>query len=88
MPRFFMHLRDGVDECLDPEGRDFDDLESLRQAALFTARDLIAADIRRGVVDLRFRIDAETEAGQIVYTLPFRNAFSIIPEDGDQPTSP
>ena len=69
-----MHLRDGVDEMLDPEGLEFADLESLRTAVLFAARDLIAGDIRNGIVDLRFRIDAEDENGAIVYTLPFRHA--------------
>ena len=31
------------------------------------------------VIDLRFRIDAGDESGEIVYTLPFRQAVSIIP---------
>jgi hypothetical protein len=80
MNRYFMHLRDGVDETLDPEGLEYDDIESLRTAVLFAARDLLAGDIRNGIVDLRFRIDAEDESGAIVYTLPFRHALSIIPE--------
>ena len=84
MSRYFMHLRDSVDECLDPEGRDFDDMESLRKAVMFAARDLIAGDIRRGVIDLRFRIDAETRDGKIVYSLPFKHVFTIIPEGGDE----
>ena len=49
---------------------------------LFTARDLMSGDIRNGIVDLRYRIDAEDATGSIVYTLPFKHAFSIIPEIG------
>ena len=80
MPKFFLHLRDGSDEALDPEGREFDDLEALRRAVLLNARDCISGDIRNGIIDLRFRIDAEDETGRVVYTLPFKHAFSLIPE--------
>jgi hypothetical protein len=78
--KYFMHLRDGVDETLDPDGMEFASLELLRAAVLFAARDLMAGDIRNGVIDLLFRIDAEDEGGAIVYTLPFRHALNIIPE--------
>ena len=79
MPLYFMHLRDGTDQLLDPEGKDFATLDELRTAVLFNARDVMAADIRNGVVDFRFRIDVEDEEGTLVYTLPFENAFTIIP---------
>ena len=78
MPRYFMHLRDGSDEMLDAEGKDFASLDELRTAVLFSARDLMAGDIRNGVLDLRFRIDAEDEHGAIVYALPFESAVNII----------
>jgi hypothetical protein len=79
MSRYFMHLRDGSDELLDPEGGDYPDLESMRRAVLLCARDLMAGDIRGGVIDFRFRIDAEDEDGNLVYSLPFEHALSIIP---------
>lgn len=80
MARYFLHLRDGSDETLDPEGKEFADLEALRKAVLCAARDLIAGDVRHGVIDLRFRIDAEDENGALVYSLPFKHALNIIPE--------
>ncbi len=80
MAKYFMHLRDGVDELLDLEGLEFADLDALRKAVLFTARDLLAGDVRDGIIDLRFRIDAENADGEIVYTLPFKHAFNVIPE--------
>ena len=79
MARYFLHLRDGVDEILDPEGKEFGTIDDLRHHVLATARDLMTGDIRKGVLDLRFRIDAENEAGQVIYTLPFTGALSIIP---------
>jgi hypothetical protein len=80
MARYFMHLRDGTDELLDPEGVDLDSIEAVRKNVMTAARDVLAGDLRNGVVDLRYRIDAENEGGQIVYSLAFRHAFSIVPE--------
>jgi hypothetical protein len=82
MPRFFMQLRDSTDEILDPDGIEYDSIEALRDAVIVAARDMLSADLRRGVIDLRFRIDAEDDGGSIVYSLPFEQAFSIIPGEG------
>jgi hypothetical protein len=38
----------------------------------------MAGDLVRGVIDLRFRIDAVDAAGSIVHTLPFDQAVEII----------
>ena len=81
MPRYFLHLRDGNDETLDPEGRDLADMDELRETVLREARDVISGDVKKGLVDLRFRIDAEDEDGKILYSLPFSGALSIITED-------
>lgn len=80
MARYYMHLRDGTEQILDPEGLEFPSVEALRKAVLIAARDLMTGDIREGVLDFRFRIDAEDENGVIIYSLPFKHAISIIPE--------
>ena len=80
MTRYFMHLRDGSEQILDPEGLEFASLDALRRAVLIGARDLMTGNIRQGVLDFRFRIDAEDEAGVVVYSLPFKHAVNIIPE--------
>ena len=80
MARYFMHLRDGTEQILDPEGIEFSNLEAVRKAVLVSARDLMTGDIREGVLDLRFRIDVEDDGGEIVYSLPFKHAVNIIPE--------
>ena len=79
MARYFMNLRDGTEELLDPEGVEYSSLDALRKAVLATVRDLMMGDMRAGLIDLRFRIDAEDENGVIVYTLPFKHAVNIIP---------
>jgi hypothetical protein len=45
-----------------------------------TVRDLMCGDMVAGVLDFRFRIDAEDADGAIVYTLPFKHAVNIIPD--------
>jgi len=80
MVQYFLHLRDGSDEILDPEGTEFPTMEGLRSAVMKNARDTIAGDVQNGIIDLRYRIDAENEAGQVVYSLPFKHAVSVIPE--------
>jgi hypothetical protein len=77
---YFMHLRNGTDELLDPEGKDFASIALLKSAVLAGARDLMAGDIKHGIVDLRYRIDAEDADGAIVYSLDFAHALNIIPE--------
>jgi hypothetical protein len=79
--RYYMQLRDGTDHLLDPEGIEYADLDDLRKKVLLAVRDLISGDVKNGVIDLRFRIDAEDRDGVIVYTLGFSEAVKIIPDD-------
>ena len=76
-----MQLRDGTGELLDPDGLEYADLDSLKKRVLLAVRELISDDVKSGLVDLRFRIDAEDRDGVIVYTLGFAQALDIIPED-------
>jgi hypothetical protein len=79
MPLYFMHLRDGTEETPDDEGREFTDMDSIRKTALAEARELMSGDLKtEGVIDLRFRIDAEAEDGTLIYSLPFSDAVRII----------
>jgi hypothetical protein len=86
MGHYFLHLRDHVDEVLDPDGLDFESVDALKAAVAASARDVMCGDLRNGIIDLRYRIDAENAAGQVVYTLPFSAAFNIIPEDSPRPS--
>jgi hypothetical protein len=81
MTRYYMQLRDGTDQLLDPEGIEYADLDDLRKKVALAARDLISGDAISGEIDMRFRIDAEDRDGVIVYTLGFKEAVKIIPDD-------
>ena len=80
MPRYFMHLRDGADEVLDPEGTEMS-ADAIAGAALHAARDCMAGDVRAGQLDLRYRIDVHDENGAIVHSLAFSDAVEIVPRD-------
>jgi hypothetical protein len=80
MARYFMNLRDGTEEVLDEDGVEYTSLDALRKAVLAAARDVMSGDMKDGVIDFRFRIDAEDADGVIVYSLPFKHAVSIIPD--------
>jgi hypothetical protein len=77
MPRYFLHLRDGRGEILDPEGADYNTHEDLESAVLKGARELIAADVLDGEVKLDQRIDAEDVVGQIIHSLHFSEAVTF-----------
>jgi len=73
-----MHLRDGTEKLIDPDPLEFANLAALRDAVLITARDLMKRDAGDGMLDMRFRIDAEDESGAIVYSLQLRDAKLLI----------
>lgn len=78
MPQFFFHLIDSVDVTFDPEGMNMP-ADAVPGAALLQARDCTAGDVKSGRLDLRYRIDAHDEAGELVHTHPFADAVEIIP---------
>ncbi|RYG99978.1 MAG: hypothetical protein EON58_01875 [Alphaproteobacteria bacterium] len=81
MARYYLHLRDHIEETLDPEGVELPDLNAVKQAVLENVRDVLAGELRStGVLDLRYRVDAETGDGEVVHSLTFKDAFSVIPD--------
>lgn len=73
-----MNLICDGEEIRDPDGQEFSSLEALEAAVMLAARELIGEDARRGVIDLRFRIEVQNGAAQVVYALPFEDAVRII----------
>jgi hypothetical protein len=77
MALYFLHLRDGTDELLDDEGIELSE-SAVAGAALTSARDCIAGDAHRGRIELKYRIEVENERGEVVHTLPFEEAVTIV----------
>jgi hypothetical protein len=77
MPRFYFHLYNNVVSC-DDEGKDFPNPGAARQQALSYARDMAAVSVREGHLDLSHRIDVTDQDGDLVMSLPFREAIHIL----------
>ena len=73
-----MHLMDGTDVLLDPDGTELA-AGAVEPAALRAARDCMAGDVKGGRLDLRYRIDVHDEIGELVHRLAFRDAVEILP---------
>ena len=78
MARYFFHLRDSIDEVLDPEGVELP-ADAVAEAALTAARDCMAGDVKAGKLDLRYRIDVHDGDGDVVESVAFADAVEIIP---------
>ena len=76
MPRFYLHLQDGVRLC-DEDGMLFDGLDGAREEAVRAARDMMSDQVRCGRLSLRDRIEITDEAGEAVLTVSFREAVSL-----------
>ena len=77
MPKYFMHLVDGTDVLLDPDGIDLL-AEKVAPFALLQARDCMAGDVKEGRLDLSYSIEVRDDGGALVHTLPFSRAIDII----------
>lgn len=78
MPRYLLHLRDGVDELLDPDGVNMP-ADAVPGFALHAARDCIAGDVMNGRIELKYRIDVEDDDGNVVHSVSFADAIEIVP---------
>ena len=77
MAYYFFHLREGTNELLDSEGFHCSSIAETHSHALAGARDILSAEIRTGLLDLRYRIDVEDVSGRTVHTLAFEDAVKF-----------
>jgi hypothetical protein len=76
MPQFFFHIVNDID-VPDSEGQDLDNLAAANLKAIDYARDLAAAAVRQGRLDLRHRIEIKGEDGDILHTVTFGDAIEV-----------
>ena len=77
MPHYFMHLIDGDDTLIDPDGVDISP-DRVEAVTLLQARDCMAGDIKSGSLDLRLRIDVQEGSGAVVHSLCFADAIEVL----------
>jgi hypothetical protein len=77
MPRFYFHVHGASGSTPDEQGRDLPDLEVARREAVKGVRSLLSADIVDGRLDLRSLIQVTDECGNVLLTIPFRQAVEV-----------
>lgn len=78
MPNYHLHLHNAHVDASDEEGHDLPDLKAARTKALAGIRDFIGHEAMTGKIDLRGQVDIADEAGEILETVHFKDAFTII----------
>jgi hypothetical protein len=75
LSRFYLHqeIANGIIE--DPDGTEAVDLTAARQEAILAARQLLANAILAGVAPLGTAFQITNEDGQVLLTVPFRDAL-------------
>ncbi len=76
MPRYFFHVYDDL-IAHDEEGVELPNVAAARLKALIGARDIIAAQVKRGYFVLSHWIDVVDEQGEPVITVTFRDAVDV-----------
>jgi hypothetical protein len=77
MPWFYFHVCNGNGFVEDEEGQELPDLDAARATAVRAARDIMAADVQRGALDLSSFIEIEDVDHQLVHTLGFEDAVDL-----------
>jgi hypothetical protein len=76
MPRYFLHIKEGPDVVIDPEGQNFADLPAAQVEAVEVARDLMAERLRAGrPMDLNSEVIVSDEHGDTLARVEFQAAL-------------
>ena len=75
--RFFMHICNGNGFVEDEEGRELEGEDAARTEAIAAARDVMAGDLRNGMLDLSSFIEVEDEAHELLFTVTFADAVTV-----------
>lgn len=77
MTHFYFHVSNSIGWVRDEEGRALPDLETAREQAREDVRSIISDEAKRGVVDLRGRVEIADASGNVVAVVPFRDAVEV-----------
>lgn len=77
MPRFYLHICNGQGFVEDNEGQELANEAEAREAAIHSARDIAAADVKRGELDLASFIEVEDANHRWLFTLTFAEAIDL-----------
>ena len=82
MPRYFFHVRNGIGDAEDEEGRELPSVEAARREAIKGVRSIISDEVKQGLIDLRGEITVTDEDGAALIRLGFEEAVELRRERG------
>jgi hypothetical protein len=82
MPRFYFHVYNGHGDTPDEVGSDLEDQAAARLRRSSIGRCLSPACARRGVIDLKGRIDVLDGSDNVLVIVQFAEAFDLRMPDG------
>ncbi len=74
-----MHICNGNGFVEDQEGRELASDAEARKLAIEAARDVMAGDVRTGLLDLSSFIEVEDESHALLFTITFADAVTVTP---------
>lgn len=77
MPKFYLHIHNDHGGAEDDEGLDAPSLAVAREEAVHGIRSLLAAEVINGSFNLAGRIDIKNPAGDVMLTVPFKEAVDV-----------
>ena len=82
MPLYYLHVCNGTGFVEDEEGLELPGLEAARSKAIDGLRDIMAAEMRRGEINMGAFIEIEGEDHQLLTIVPFSEAVRVSTEHG------
>jgi hypothetical protein len=80
MPRFFLHIRNGEEFIVDPDGSELPDLAAAKALAILGAREILAENLVSGETLDGQQIEIYDEKDTLLEIIPFKTVFSL-PDD-------
>jgi hypothetical protein len=77
MPRYYLHICNGLTNVRDEEGVDLPGMPDAREQAIDGIRSIISEEAREGRIDLVGRILICNAGGETLLAVPFREAFDL-----------
>lgn len=77
MPRFYFHIRQGVETLTDLEGVELPGPKAALTEAQDAAQEILAAKVRKGEVIDGDRFDGYDDLETLVFTVPFKSVLKF-----------
>lgn len=86
LPKFFLHICNGMGFVEDPQGQELPDLDSARQTAIVGLRGLMAGEMKAGQLNQASFIEVANQSGELLSIISFEDAVKVTNEASCSPS--